>query len=66
MKRLYKIKKDLELPIPKVDNIEKLIVDPEPQLLIALNYEKMTQARKDRKDAIESVLKTENIVHRFI
>ncbi len=65
-KRLYKIKKNLELPIPKVDNIEKLIVDPEPQLLIALNYEKMTQARKDRKDAIESVLKTENIVHRFI
>ena len=65
-KRLYTIKKKLKLPVPEVDNIEKLIVDPEPQLLIALNYEKMTLARIDRKKAIESVLETENIVHRFM
>lgn len=53
---LYKIKKHLGLPVPKVDDVEKITVDPEPQLIIAHNYEKMGNKREERIKAIETAL----------
>ena len=65
-KTLYRIKGKLGLPIPPVDDVDSLIVDPEPQLLIALNYEKRTKARTERIKDIEKTLLTENIIPRYI
>ena len=65
-KKLYTIKKNLNLPVPKVDDVEKLEVDPKPRLLIANNYEKMNKARQERIDDINRVLKTEDIVPKYI
>ena len=65
-KTLYRIKGKLGLPIPPVDDVDSLIVDPEPQLLIALNYEKRTKARTERIEDIEKTLLTENIIPRYI
>ena len=53
---LYRIKQFLELPVPKVDDVEKITVDPEPQLIIAHNYEKMTDKREERIEAIKAAL----------
>lgn len=53
---LYKIKQYLGLPVPKVDDVEKITVDPEPQLIIAHNYEKMGNKREERIKAIENAL----------
>lgn len=55
---LYQIKQDLELPIPIVANIDDIEVDPEPQLLIAQNYDKITPDREKRISDINSILKT--------
>ena len=63
---MYRIKGKLGLPIPPVDDVDSLIVDPEPQLLIALNYEKRTKARTERIKDIEKTLLTENIIPRYI
>ncbi len=55
---LYQIKRDMELPIPIVANIDNIEVDPEPQLLIAKNYDKITPNREKRVCDINSILKT--------
>ena len=62
-KMLYRIKKELDLPVPPVDDVDSLTVDPEPQLLIACNYKKDTEGRKKRIDDIERILSSANIKH---
>ena len=60
---LYKIKKKLGLPVPLVDDIDKVTVDVEPQLSIALNYDKSTKARDERVKKIKDLLlKERNVV----
>ena len=60
---LYKIKKKLGLPVPPVDDIDKVTVDVEPQLSIALNYDKSTKARDERVKKIKDLLlKERNVV----
>ena len=60
---LYKIKKKLGLPVPLVDDIDKVTVDVEPQLSIALNYDKNTKARDERVKKIKDLLlKERNVV----
>ncbi len=65
-KTLYLIKKDLKLPVPIVNDIDSLQVDPEPQLLIALNYDRETPARIKRIRAIEQALATEKIIPKYV
>ena len=60
-KTLYEIKKDLGLPVPIVGNVNDLVVNPEPQLLIANNYEKETEGRGIRIKEIEKILSTINV-----
>ena len=60
-KTLYEIKKDLGLPVPIVGNVNDLVVNPEPQLLIANNYEKETEGRGIRIKEIEKILATINV-----
>ncbi|MGO5121843.1 hypothetical protein ACTQ53_06230 [Prevotella sp. Sow4_E9_plate] len=64
-KMLYRIKKELDLPVPSVDDVDSLTVDPEPQLLIACNYKKDTEGRKKRIDDIERILSSANINYRI-
>ena len=64
-KMLYSIKKCLDLPVPSVDDVDSLTVDPEPQLLIANNYKKDTEDRKKRIDDIERILSSANINYRI-
>ena len=59
---LYKIKKKLGLPVPLVDDIDKVTVDVEPQLSIALNYDKSTKARDERVKKIKDLLLKERKV----
>ncbi len=60
---LYKIKKKLRLPVPPVDDIDKVTVDVEPQLSIALNYDKSTKARDERVKKIKDLLlKERNVI----
>ena len=60
---LYKIKKKLGLPVPLVDDIDKVTVDVEPQLSIALNYDKSTKARDERVKKIKDLLlKERNVI----
>ena len=60
---LYKIKKKLGLPVPFVDDIDKVTTDTEPQLSIALNYDKSTKARNERvKKIMDLLLKERNVV----
>ena len=51
------LKKELGLPVPPVDDVDSLTVDPEPQLLIACNYKKDTVGRPKRKKRIEDIEK---------
>lgn len=62
---LYRIKKELGLPVPPVDDVDSLTVDPEPQLLIACNYKKDTEGRKKRIGDIERILSSANISYRI-
>lgn len=62
---LYRIKKELGLPVPPVDDVDSLTVDPEPQLLIACNYKKDTEGRKERIGDIERILSSANISYRI-
>ena len=55
---LYQIKRDLKLPIPIVANIDNIEINPEPQLLIAQNYDKITKDRERRICDIENILDT--------
>ena len=64
-KVLYRIKKELGLPVPPVDDVDSLTVDPEPQLLIANTYKKDTEDRKKRIDDIERILSSANINYRI-
>ena len=64
-KMLYRIKKELDLPVPSVDDVDSLTVDPEPQLLIACNYKKDTGGRKKRIGDIERILSSANISYRI-
>ena len=60
---LYKIKKKLGLQVPFVDDIDKVTVDVEPQLSIALNYDKSTKARDERVKKIKDLLlKERNVI----
>ncbi len=63
---LYKIKRMLGLPIPSVEDIDTIEVNPEPQLLIAQNYDKITGKRKKRIDDIEKILQTINVKPNYI
>ena len=65
-KELYRIKLKLELPIPYVEKVDLLVVDKEPQLIIANNYDHLSEARIERLRDIESILQSENIVYSFI
>ena len=65
-KELYRIKLKLELPIPYVEKVDLLVVDKEPQLIIANNYDHLSEARIERIRDIESILQSENIVYSFI
>ena len=58
---LYRIKRMLGLPIPPVDDIDTIEVNPEPQLLIAQNYDKISGKRLSRIDDIEKILQTINV-----
>jgi hypothetical protein len=63
---LYKIKRKLGLPIPPVEDIDTIEVNPEPQLLIARNYDKLSGQRLTRIDDIEKILQTINIKPNYI
>ena len=65
-RNLYTIKKNLQLPIPKVTDINSVTIDPEPQLLIANNYEKMNDEREKRIEAINAALATIHIKPNYI
>jgi hypothetical protein len=64
-KKLYRIKEKLGLLVPSVDEVEALVVDKEPQLIIANNYNIITSDRADRIKEIEKILKSKNIVFSF-
>jgi len=63
---LYKIKRMLGLSIPPVDDIDTIEVNPEPQLLIAKNYDKISGKRLTRIDDIEKILQTINVKPNYI
>ncbi len=65
-KELYRIKLKLELPIPYVEKVDLLVVDKEPQLIIANNYNHLSEAKIERIRDIESILQSKNIVYSFI
>ena len=60
-----KEKMELDLPVPPVDDVDSLTVDPEPQLLIVCNYKKDTEGRKKRIGDIERILSSANISYRI-
>lgn len=64
---LYRIKVALGLPVPHVQDVDSLVVDTEPQLLIANNYDKTKriQKREQRINNIEYILKSNNFVYRI-
>ena len=68
-KTLYKIKVKLGLPVPQVDDIERLSINLMPQLLIAIFYDASKHgenAKQDRINYINDKLKTINIVPQYI
>lgn len=67
-KTLYMIKKNLGLSVPQIDDIDKLSIVPNPQLLIAMCHEDSKHgegAKKDREDYIKNKLGTINIEPQF-
>ena len=66
-RKLYTIKKDiLDLTVPDVKDINTVTMSPEPQLLIANNYEKTTDERTKRIEAIEEALATIHVKPNYI
>lgn len=68
-KTLYKIKEKLGLAVPQIDNIEKLSLDPNPQLLVAMCHEDSKHginAKRDREEYIKTKLGTINIEPQFL
>ena len=61
---LIKIKEFLGLPIPNINN-DSLVVNPEPVLLIANNYEKINGQRDNRLNHIEGILKSNGIKYKL-
>jgi hypothetical protein len=67
-KTLYKIKAKLGIAVPQIDNIEKLSLDPNPQLLVVMCHEDSKHgknARKDRENYIKAKLGKINIEPQF-
>ena len=67
-KTLYKIKVKLGLTVPQIDDIENLILDPNPQLLVAMCHEDSkhgVNSKKDREEYIKAKLATINIKPQF-
>ncbi len=53
---LYRIKKDLGLPVPPVDDVDKLQIESEPVLIIKDTYVKRSANRDKRIEDIKKVL----------
>ena len=64
-KELYRIKTKLGLPVPYVKNIDSLVIDIEPHLIISKNYDHLSKAREDRIKDIESILQLNHIVYKL-
>ena len=65
-RKLYAIKKNLDLTVPDVKDINIVTMSPDPKLLIANNYEKKTDEREKRIKAINDALATINIKPNYI
>lgn len=65
-RKLYAIKKNLDLTVPDVKDINIVTMSPDPQLLIANNYEKKTDEREKRIKAINDALATIHIKPYYI
>ena len=66
-RKLYTIKKNiLGLTVPDVKDINTVTMSSEPQLLIANNYEKTTDERTKRIEAIEEALATIHVKPNYI
>lgn len=64
-KELYRIKTKLGLPVPHVKNIDSLVIDKEPQLIISNKYDHLSNAKEDRIKDIESILQLNHIVYKL-
>lgn len=58
---LYKIKIKMGLPVPPVENIESICVNPQPTLLIINNYDEISTGKADRISSITSFLEQKHI-----
>ncbi len=65
-RKLYTIKKNLDLTVPDVKDINTITMSPDPQLLIANNYGKKTGEREKRIYAIDAALATIHIKPNYI
>lgn len=63
---LYRTKKKLRLPVPPTNNIDSVIVDPQPTLLIFNNYKKNSTGRTNRISNMEKILKNNSISYKLI
>ena len=63
---LYKIKKELGLPVPPINDINSISIDPKPSLLIFNNYKTNSPGRNDRISSMEAILKKANISYKLI
>ena len=63
---LYRTKKKLGLPVPPTNNIDSVIVDPQPTLLIFNNYVKNSAGRTNRISKMEEILKNNSINYKLI
>lgn len=65
---LIDIKKSLELPLPNINDISKLELNPKPVLVIADNYDyvKMNPQRAERIEAIKQTLKKDSVNFCFL
>lgn len=54
-KTLYRIKRMLGLPIPSINDIDNLEIDPMPQLLIALNHDDKKHSANAKKNRMEYI-----------
>lgn len=66
-KKLIKIKEKLGLPLPVINDINTLIINPNPVLIIANNYDdkKGNKQRETRRSQIEQTLLDKAINYRF-
>ncbi len=65
-RNLYKLKKQLGLPVPPTKDIGSVFVDPQPTLLIFNNYEKDSSGRDNRISNMEEILKKKSINYKII